>query len=107
MQRVLVGDRENDRIQVFDLEGRHLDIWNGFAPYGIAIDSTQRVFVADGRANQILRLDGRGQVVLRLGTKGHAAGQFELPHMLAIDRDGSLYVAEVGGKRFQKFRKEK
>ena len=106
MQRVLVGDRENDRIQVFDLNGRQLDIWNGFAPYGIAIDWAQRVFVADGRANQILRLDGRGQVVLRLGTKGHAAGQFELPHMLAIDRDGSLYVAEVGGKRFQKFRKE-
>ncbi|MCP4175214.1 MAG: hypothetical protein GY758_31075 [Fuerstiella sp.] len=107
MHRVLVGDRENDRIQVFDLEGRHLDNWNGFAPYGIAIDSTQRVFVADGRANQILRLDGRGQVVHRLGTKGHAAGQFELPHMLAIDRNGSLYVAEVGGKRVQKFRRKK
>ena len=107
MQRVLVGDRENDRIQVFDLDGRQLDIWNGFAPYGIAIDSAQRVFVADGRANQILRLDGSGQAVLRLGTKGHSAGQFELPHMLAVDRDGNLYVAEVGGRRFQKLQEKK
>ncbi|NQV22791.1 MAG: 6-bladed beta-propeller, partial [Rhodopirellula sp.] len=35
---------------------------------------------------------------------GHAAGQFELPHMLAIDADGNIYLAEVGGERFQKFR---
>ena len=103
-QRVLVGDRENDRIQVFDLNGRRLEIWPGFAPYGIAIDSSQRVFIADGRANQVLRLNGAGQIELRLGSKGHAAGQFELPHMLAVARNGSLYVAEVGGKRFQKFR---
>ena len=101
--RVLVGDRENNRIQVFDLDGRRLEIWNGFAPYGIAIDSSQRVFIADGRANQILRLDDDGQVDLRLGSRGRAVGQFQLPHMLAVGRDGSLYVAEVGGKRFQKF----
>ena len=103
-QRVLVGDRENNRIQVFDLTGRPLDVWNGFAPYGIEIDSAQRVFVADGLANQVLRLDATGKVDLRLGSQGHAAGQFELPHMLAIARDGSIYVAEVGGVRFQKLR---
>jgi DNA-binding beta-propeller fold protein YncE len=102
-QRVIVGDRENNRIQVFDLEGRLLEIWPGFAPYGIALDSSQRVFIADGRANQILRLNEAGQVNFRLGKKGHAAGQFELPHMLAIDAAGSIYLAEVGGERFQKF----
>jgi hypothetical protein len=31
-------------------------------------------------------------------------GQFELPHMLAITSDGSIIIAEVGGKRFQKLR---
>ena len=99
--RVLVGDRENNRIQVFDQDGRHLATWNGFAPYGIAIDSSQHVFIADGRANQILRLNHRGQVVK---TRGLAAGQFALPHMLAVDGNGNLYVAEVGGRRVQKFR---
>jgi streptogramin lyase len=103
-QRVLVGDRENDRIQVFDLDGQFLEIWPGFAPYGMAIDSSQRVFIADGRASQLLRLNSEGQVDLRLGSKGHAAGQFELPHMLAIDPAGNIYLAEVGGQRFQKFR---
>jgi DNA-binding beta-propeller fold protein YncE len=102
-QRVILGDRENDRIQVFDQAGQLLGIWPGFAPYGIALDSSQRVFIADGRANQILRLNEAGQVDLRLGSKGHASGQFELPHMLAIDSVGSIYLAEVGGERFQKF----
>lgn len=104
-QRVLLGDRENDRIQVFDLDGQLLEIWPGFAPYGIALDSSQRVFIADGRANQILRLNDSGQVIQRLGSKGHTPGQFEMPHMLAIDAQGSIYLAEVGGERFQKLRR--
>jgi DNA-binding beta-propeller fold protein YncE len=104
-QRVIVGDRENDRIQVFDLDGQLLEIWPGFAPYGIALDTSQQVFVADARASQILRLDEAGRVNLRIGGKGHAHGQFELPHMLAIDSAGSIYLAEVGGQRFQKLRR--
>jgi DNA-binding beta-propeller fold protein YncE len=101
--RVLVGDRENDRVQIFDLNGKRLGIWNGFAPYGMAIDGKHRVFVADGRANQVLRLKPNGQVDLRIGSKGQALGQFNLPHMLAFDNNGNLYVAEVGGERLQKF----
>ena len=104
-QRVIVGDRENDRIQVFDLDGQLLEIWPGFAPYGIALDSSQRIFVADGRASQIVQLNDAGRIDLRLGSKGHALGQFELPHMLAIDSAGSIYLAEVGGQRFQKLRR--
>lgn len=100
--RVLVGDRENDRIQIFDLNGRRLDIWKGFAPYGITIDAHRRIFIADGRANQILRLNKEGRVDLRIGAKGSAPGQFNLPHMLAVDSNGNLLVAEVGGERLQK-----
>ena len=102
--RVLVGDRENDRIQVFDLDGRFQDMWQGFAPFGIALDSAGRIFVADGRANQILILDANGREVHRFGGKGSGPGQFNLPHMLGVGQDSSLFVAEVGGKRLQKFR---
>lgn len=101
-QRVIVGDRENDRIQILDLNGRLLDIWNGFAPYGIAIDSKQNLFIADARASQILQLGNNGAVVRRLGSKGQAAAQFELPHMHCVDSQGNILVAEVGGKRLQK-----
>lgn len=100
--RLLVGDRENNRLQIFNLEGELLGQWAGFAPYGLAMDKTGQVFVADARASQILRLNSEGQVVQRWGQKGKAPGEFDLPHMLAFDSTGDLYIAEVGNKRFQK-----
>ena len=101
--RVLVGDRENKRIQIFDREGKWLDMWEGFSPFGLAFDAQGTLFVADGYANEIVQLDRSGKIAGRFGQKGTAPGQFELPHMLGFDTAGNLYVAEVNGKRFQKF----
>ena len=47
--RVLVGDRENNRIQIFDTDGKLLKVWKGFAPYGIAQSAKGELFVADGQ----------------------------------------------------------
>jgi streptogramin lyase len=101
--RILVGDRENKRIQVFDREGNVLAIWPGFAPYGIELDRDGTIFVADALANQVLQLDSNGKVVHAWGGKGKAPGEFDLPHMLALNRRGDLFVAEVNGQRMQKF----
>ena len=101
--RVLVGDRENNRIQVFNRDGTWLATSSGFAPYGLALDPEGRLFVADGRANQVLALDTTGKVRQRIGTTGNRIGQFRMPHMLAFDGDGNLFVAEVDGQRVQKF----
>lgn len=102
-ERVLVGDRENNRIQIFDRDGALLEIWAGFAPYGLAFNHNGILFVADARANQILELDVNGKVRRSWGRKGTGPGEFDLPHMLSSDADGNLFVAEVGGKRLQKF----
>ncbi len=101
--RLLVGDRENDRIQIFSPDGELLDVWNGYAPYGLAFNGAGQLFVADGRANQVLQLDAQGKVVRRLGREGSATGEFRLPHMLAFDAYENLYVAEIGGQRLQTF----
>jgi DNA-binding beta-propeller fold protein YncE len=101
--RLIVGDRENDRIQVFDAEGKLLDVWPGFAPFGLALDRHGKLFVADGRANEVLELDDGGKIVARFGKKGEGPGEFDLPHMLAFDRIGNLYVTEITGRRVQKF----
>jgi DNA-binding beta-propeller fold protein YncE len=102
-QRILVGDRENKRIQVFDRDGIVLAIWEGFAPYGLEIDREGTIFVADAVAHRIVQLDADGNIVHSWGGEGTKPGEFKAPHMLATDSDGSLFVAEVDGMRMQKF----
>lgn len=107
--RVIVGDRENRRIQVFDGDGKFLTQWTeGGAPYGLFL-ATKWLFVADGRAeaNWVTVLDLDGKRLGRFGEKGSGPGQFNLPHMLCVDSRGAVYVAEVNGKRFQKFEPRK
>lgn len=106
-QRVIVGDRENDRLQVFNANGELLAIWPGFAPFGVARDRQDNLFIVDGRANQILQLDEAGKVVASWGSEGAGVGQFQLPHMLATDPGGDLYVGEIKGQRFQKFARKR
>jgi DNA-binding beta-propeller fold protein YncE len=102
-QRILVGDRENKRIQVFDRDGKVLAIWEGFSPYGLEIDRAGTIFVADAVAHKIVQLDSDGKIVHAWGGEGTKPGQFRAPHMLATDSEGSLFVAEVDGMRMQKF----
>jgi DNA-binding beta-propeller fold protein YncE len=103
--RILVGDRENNRIQIFDESGAFLDEWPDFAPFGMALDAAGNLFIADGRSHQVLKLDNQGRIADRIGQRGSAAGQFDLPHMLAFDSSGNLLIAEVNNKRLQVLRK--
>lgn len=105
--RVLVGDRENNRVQVFDSAGKLLEVWPGFAPYGMELNSNGALFVTDGRANKVLQINSTGKVINSWGRKGDGPGEFNLPHMLAADSAGNLYIAEVGGKRLQKLKRKK
>ena len=77
------------------------------APFGLTINSDGTLFVADGRANQVLRLNGDGKVAQRWGRKGDRPGQFDLPHMLASDKEGNLFVAEIAGERLQKLARKR
>jgi DNA-binding beta-propeller fold protein YncE len=104
--RVLVGDRNNNRIQVFDGQGKHLESWNGIAAFGLAFNPEGVLYVATCEEHDVLRLDASGKVERRWGRKGSAAGEFNLPHMLAFDANGNLYVAEIGGLRLQKLIKK-
>lgn len=53
--------------------------------------------------NGVLKLDLEGPVVGALGQPGKEAGQFFVPHHLALGKDGELYVAGVVSWRVQKF----
>ena len=52
--RVFVGDRANNRVQLFDQEGTHLASWTQFGrPSGIFFDTQGRILVADSESDDI------------------------------------------------------
>ena len=115
--RVYVGDRNNDRIQVFNTEGELSEIWPGFVPCGIDFDQDGHLFVADG-VSKVLQLSAAGKIIDWWGTEpeelGLTAGLRSVPpienpggfrfvpHLLAADRDGNLYLANVADRMIHK-----
>lgn len=87
--RVLVGDRENNRIQVFDREGTFLAEWGDFYhPMQIWIDDRGYVFVTD-QIPRISLLSPDGKLI------GRCRGAINGAHGLAGDADGNLYLSEL------------
>lgn len=87
--RVAVCDRDNDRVQLFDREGRYLAQWTGLLrPMDIWSDGCD-VFVTE-QAPRVTRLDLSGVVRGRFRSFGVYG------HGLWGAADGSLFVAEQG-----------
>lgn len=103
--RVYVNDRSNGRIQVFDANGRFLDVWPRIRfPLSLAMSQDQYLWVNDGLAQKFLKFDLNGRLLYSWGTFGGEPGQMWGVHQFATDSEGNLYTAEVWGGRPQKFR---
>jgi DNA-binding beta-propeller fold protein YncE len=62
------------------------------------------IYVTDGYRNaRVHRFTKDGKLVKSWGAPGHGPGQFHLPHSIAFDPDGKLYVADRANKRIQIF----
>jgi DNA-binding beta-propeller fold protein YncE len=62
------------------------------------------IYVTDGYRNaRVHRFTKDGRLVKSWGAPGHGPGQFHLPHSIAFDPDGKLYVADRANKRIQIF----
>jgi peptidylglycine monooxygenase len=87
--RVLVGDRENNRVQLFDRAGKYLAEWGDFYhPMQIWIDDRDLVFVTDQIPRiSLLTLDGK--------LVGRCRGAINGAHGLAGDAEGNLYLSEL------------
>src|SRR5204863_6254448 len=54
--RLFVGDRNNNRIQIFDQDGNFLDQWTQFSrPSGIFIDHNDMIYVADSESESVAK----------------------------------------------------
>lgn len=112
--RVIVCDRENERLQIFDAKGTFLAAWKSPVigkPYGIDVTPDGHIHVIDGgspslkreQRGKALELDEQGRVIDTYGRPGSALGEFQLGHDIAVGPDGAVYVAEGTGARVQKF----
>ncbi|PYT63708.1 MAG: hypothetical protein DMG35_03200 [Acidobacteria bacterium] len=96
---VYVGDRENARIQIFDTSGRYLREWRLGHPFGLVITLDHSIYMADAIAGCILKIDHDGKVVgVFRGPEPDWGPHFD-PHQIAVDKDGSIFSAEVLGSR--------
>jgi DNA-binding beta-propeller fold protein YncE len=98
-----VTDRENQRIQVFDGDGKYITE-HKYAGLPCALDiGTDAIYMVNGFAAQLLKLDLDGKVLGALGAPGKEAGQFGEAHMVAVSRSGDVYVADSVNGTLQKF----
>jgi len=73
-------------------------------PTSTATAPSGDVFVADGYGNdRILHFDAQGKFVKEWGKLGVGKGELSLPHSLALDSKGRLYVGERNNCRVQVF----
>jgi len=101
---VYVGDRENQRIQIFDSEGKFIQQWTDVGyPYGLVITPDQHVWMVDGGYDRIVELDQTGKILGAFGEPGHKPGEFAWAHFMAMGADQTIYVADVLNWRFQVF----
>jgi DNA-binding beta-propeller fold protein YncE len=75
----------------------------GFAPRGLALDSSNEMNVADGLSNRIVKLTRNGTFLTRWGGYGTGNGQFRYPEGVAVDAGNNVYVADSGNARVEKF----
>ena len=80
-------------------------------PWGVAVDATGNVYVADAGNNQIRKISPLGVVTILAGSSTGAAGSangpgyaatFNYPTGVAVDAAGNIYVADQGNSMIRK-----
>lgn len=107
-ERVYVVDREAHRIQIFDVEGNFLTMWNNIYRPDAMVCWQEHIYVgelnavsgleaAPNQGHRVSIYDLQGELVSRFGAdfEGGGPGEFYAPHGIAVDSEGSIYVSEV------------
>ena len=72
-------------------------------PWGIAVDDSGSVYVADTFNHRIQKFSSSGEFLTRWGSFGSANSSFNQPGGIAVDDSGNVYVADTLNQRIQKF----
>jgi len=114
--RLFLGDRQNNRIQIFDQDGNYLDQWPQFSrPSGVFIDKNDIIYVADSESESVSKNHDGWKRGIRVGRVSDGAVTAFIPDPVekttgtsaaegvAADANGNIFGAEVGPKRLMKY----
>ena len=117
--RLFVGDRNNNRIQIFDQNGNYLAEMKQYSrPSGIYIDRNDMIYVADSESMSVSRNhDGwkrgirigslkDGKVIAFIPDPQENARGTSAAEGVAADAQGNVYGAEVGPMDLKKYVKK-
>lgn len=112
--RILVADRENDRVQVFSADGTYLEEWTDIQrPTNIALDAENRIYISelgrdpgdvsyrlgeitDDRPGRFSVFSPERELLARVGGPDRTVpGNFIAAHDICVDSRGDIYVGEV------------
>jgi DNA-binding beta-propeller fold protein YncE len=100
-----VADRSNQRIQVFDADGKFMrESSHPGTPCGLCMCQDRRhLLLAHGHMGRIMKLDANGQVLGATGAQGKAPNQYGEAHFLDVSKDESeIFVADTLNWRVQR-----
>ena len=76
-------------------------------PSAVLVAPDGSIFVGDGHGgasnSRIMKYDSSGKFILSWGSQGSDPGEFAVPHDLAMDSTGRLFVGDRGNNRVQIF----
>ncbi len=113
-----VGDRNNNRVQVFDQQGNYKDKFYQFSrPSGIYIDKNDNLYVADSESKSVSRNHQDWLRGIRIGSlkdKDRTVTAFipdpspdatgtSAAEGVVVDAKGNVFGAEVGPKRVSRY----
>ncbi len=123
--RLYVADRNNVRIQVFDQNGKLLDVWSDLlVPWGLCLGKNDEIWACGSspmtwsKSKAPLGCPPKDQLVMRFSPSGKLLALWTFPkgengkerpgelnwlHDIALDSRGNLFLGDIQGRRLQKF----
>ncbi|MFI5007010.1 MAG: peptidyl-alpha-hydroxyglycine alpha-amidating lyase family protein [Solirubrobacterales bacterium] len=117
--RLFVADRGNNRIQIFDQDGKFLEEWKQWSrPSGIYIDKNDVLYVADSESNSKTNPGWKRGIRIGSAKDGKVTAFIPDPEPdpekvvtsaaegVAADAAGNIYGAEVGSRSLKRYVKK-
>jgi len=115
---VYVTDYTNNRVEKFTSTGHYITAWGCATagtgcpgsstpgelnePYGLAVDSSGNVYVADFSNSRVEKFTSTGTFIATIASSGSGPGNVDGPVGVAVDSGGNVYVADDGNNRIEK-----